>query len=69
MFFEDHETDQIRDDLLTRLMDHPNVLITPHQAFLTVEALADIAAQTIQSLDEWESQLSRLKVKPLNLML
>jgi D-lactate dehydrogenase len=69
LFFEDHETDQIRDDLLTRLMDHPNVLITPHQAFLTVEALADIAAQTIQSLDEWGSQLSRLKVKPLNLML
>ena len=66
LFFEDHETDQVRDDLLTRLMDHPNVLITPHQAFLTIEALVDIAAQTIQRLDEWESQLSRLKVKPLN---
>lgn len=69
LFFEDHETDQVRDPLLNRLMDHPNVLITPHQAFLTVEALADIAAHTIESLDEWERQLGRLEVKPLNQML
>ncbi|WP_285057614.1 2-hydroxyacid dehydrogenase [Pedobacter ginsengisoli] len=69
LFFEDHETDQVRDDLLTRLMDHPNVLITPHQAFLTIEALVDIAAKTIQRLDEGEHQLSRLKVKPLNQVL
>ena len=69
LFFEDHETDQVRDDLLTRLMNHSNVLITPHQAFLTFEALVGIAAQIIQRLDEWESQLNQLKVKPLNLML
>lgn len=56
LFFEDHEADQVRDALLSSLMDHSNVLITPHQAFLTIEALADIADQTIQRLDEWEGQ-------------
>jgi D-lactate dehydrogenase len=54
IFFEDHEADRVRDALLSRLMEHSNVLLTPHQGFLTIEALEDIAEQTIQGLDEWE---------------
>ncbi len=57
IFFENHEKDQVRDELLTRLITHPKVLLTPHQAFLTVEALRDIAKYTIEGLDEWEKQL------------
>jgi len=59
LFFEDHETDQVRDALLNRLMDHPNVIVTPHQAFLTVEALSDVAAQIAKVLDQWEKQLEK----------
>ena len=57
IFFEDHEADQVRDPLLSSLMAHPNVLITPHQGFLTIEALKDVADQTIQRLNEWELEL------------
>ncbi len=41
--------------VLQELMDLPNVIITPHQAFLTTEALQDIAAQTIENLDHWQA--------------
>jgi len=49
--FEDDENDFFRDPLLKKLLAHPNVLVTPHQAYLTREALQDIADQTIKNLD------------------
>jgi len=54
LFFEDHETDQVTDPLLSELMKMPNVLVTPHQAFLTNEALEEIAVETIKTLDGWD---------------
>lgn len=54
LFFEDHEHDRSHDPLLTRLMAHPNVIVTPHQAFLTNEALQQIADRTIKNLDLWQ---------------
>ena len=51
------EDDQLGDDKaksLTLFTDLPNVIVTPHQAFLTTEALQDIAAQTIKNLDLWQ---------------
>jgi len=54
LFFEDHEDDQVTDPLLSELMKMPNVLVTPHQAFLTNEALEEIALETIKALDDWE---------------
>ncbi len=54
LFFENHKDDPQKDALLSRLMDFPNVLVTPHQAFLTQEALLQIAAQTLENLDLWE---------------
>jgi D-lactate dehydrogenase len=54
LFFEDHEHDAVKDALLQKLMTHHNVIITPHQAFLTKEALQQIADQTIKNLDLWQ---------------
>ena len=51
LFYEDHENDAYKDPLLEKLMNIKNVLITPHQAYLTKEALQEIADQTIKNLD------------------
>jgi len=53
-FFKDHEKDLTKDLLLAELLKRPNVLITPHQAYLTKESLQEIANQTIKSLDLWQ---------------
>lgn len=54
LFFEDHSKDFEKDRLLQVLMGLPNVLITPHQAYLTKEALQEIGNQTIRNLDMWQ---------------
>lgn len=54
-FFEDFSQTVIRDDILSILVSLPNVIITSHQAFLTNEALENIAKTTIQNLDEFFS--------------
>lgn len=45
-FFKDFSAVGIQDDVLARLLSFPNVLVTSHQAFLTQEALANIAETT-----------------------
>lgn len=40
----------LADDVLARLLTFPNVLITAHQAFLTREALNDIARVTVENV-------------------
>jgi D-lactate dehydrogenase len=54
LFFEDHEDDLVKDHLLQRLMQYPNVVVTPHQAYLTKESLQEIADETIKNLDLWQ---------------
>ena len=54
LFFEDHENDTVKDPLLVNLLQRDNVIITPHQAYLTKEALQEIADQTIKTLDRWQ---------------
>jgi D-lactate dehydrogenase len=54
LFFEDHRSDIIRDDQYLTLQSLKNVLITGHQAFLTVEALQGIASTTISNLNFWQ---------------
>ena len=54
LFYADHEHDEAKDPLLEKLMSHENVLVTPHQAFFTTEAVAQIAKQTISNLDKWQ---------------
>ncbi|HCP13189.1 MAG TPA: hydroxyacid dehydrogenase [Planctomycetaceae bacterium] len=55
IFFSDLSESGLQDDVLARLLTFPNVLITSHQAFLTCEALQNIAERTLQSLLEFRS--------------
>jgi len=55
-FFEDLSTEGISDDTLARLLSFPNALITSHQAFLTREALANIAETTLENVQAFEKQ-------------
>ena len=50
VFFEDLSGQVLQDDELARLLTFPNVLVTAHQAFLTQEALGEIARVTIENL-------------------
>ncbi len=50
LFFEDLSGQVVEDDVLSRLLTFPNVLITAHQAFLTREALHDIASTTVENV-------------------
>lgn len=50
LFFEDLSNAIIADDVFSRLLTFPNVVITAHQAFFTQNALEAIAAQTIRNL-------------------
>lgn len=50
IFFEDLSGQILQDDELARLLTFPNVLITAHQAFLTREALNDIAQVTVENI-------------------
>ncbi|MFN2371386.1 MAG: 2-hydroxyacid dehydrogenase [Candidatus Krumholzibacteriia bacterium] len=49
-FFEDLSDEVITDDVLARLLTFPNVLVTSHQAFLTVDALDAIAETTVENI-------------------
>ena len=53
-FFEDLSSQIITDDVLARLMTFNNVLITSHQAFLTHEALDNIADTTFCNIREYQ---------------
>ena len=53
MFYEDKSNEIIVDAVLARLVTLPNVLITSHQAFLTNEALSNIAETTLANINEF----------------
>ena len=50
LFYEDFSGHIVQDDKLVRLIAMPNVIVTSHQAFLTNEALDNIAATTVNNL-------------------
>lgn len=56
LFFHDHSSDIILDDQYARLMTFPNVLLTSHQAFLTNEALQEIATTTADNIHGYLSK-------------
>ena len=56
IFFEDLSGDVLQDDELARLLTFPNVLITSHQAFLTREALTEIACTTVANISVLEGK-------------
>ena len=49
-FFEDFSGHILDDDILARLISMPNVIVSSHQAFLTEEALSNIAETTVNNL-------------------
>ena len=65
IFFNDLSEAGVDDDLLARLLTFPNVLLTSHQAFLTKEALTNIAETTIASMTRFElkQDLGEFEVK------
>lgn len=50
LFFEDNSGHILEDDTLARLITMPNVIVTSHQAFLTEEALENIAETTVNNI-------------------
>lgn len=54
-FFQDLSGTVLNDDVLTRLMTFPNVLLTGHQGFLTKEALLNIAQTTLENIHAFET--------------
>ena len=50
IFFEDRSGHILNDDVLSRLISMPNVIVTSHQAFLTEEALENIAETTVNNI-------------------
>lgn len=54
LFFKNNASHDIKDENLKTLLSFPNVLLTPHQAYVTVEALTRIAEITFENLDFWE---------------
>lgn len=55
LFFEDLSNTVIQDDVFSRLLTFPNVLITGHQAFFTREAVRQIAETTVANLNAIEA--------------
>ncbi len=57
LFFKDLSQTVLQDDMFQRLNSFNNVLITPHQAFYTQEALVEITKTTIKNFSDFEDNL------------
>lgn len=55
LFFQDLSGQVIQDDVFSRLLTFPNVLITGHQGFFTQEAMTNIAETTLANATAFES--------------
>ncbi len=56
LFFQDLSNEVVTDDVFSRLLTFPNVLVTGHQAFLTDRALHNIAETTLSNLADFEGR-------------
>jgi D-lactate dehydrogenase len=56
VFFRDNSGHIMDDDTLARLISMPNVIVTSHQAFLTEEALNNIAETTVENIIEFSTK-------------
>ncbi len=68
LFFEDFSNTVIQDDVFERLLTFPNVLITGHQAFFTIDALNSIAQTTlanISTVEQGKPCANQIKVEAL----
>lgn len=62
LFMEDTLNDEAKDQLVQKLINHPRIFFTPHQASLTREALQSIAVQTIANLNQWNAEKAQESV-------
>lgn len=53
LFYEDNSDTIIQDDIIARLISMPNVFLSSHQAFLTKEALLNIASTTLENIEKY----------------
>lgn len=53
IFFKDYSSEIIEDDVLLELIAMPNVIVTSHQAYLTNEALSNIASVTMDNINDY----------------
>ncbi len=58
IFFHDMSESIIQDDVISRLLTFPNVLITSHQGFFTNEALEEIVRTTLQNCTDFENGIA-----------
>ncbi|RYH31752.1 2-hydroxyacid dehydrogenase [archaeon] len=56
LFYEDHSSRGVVDEVFRKLVLYPNVLVTGHQGFFTEEAMKTIASRTIQSFTTFASK-------------
>jgi len=66
LFFQDLSSTIITDDVIQRLVSFPNVIVTGHQAFFTVEAIGQIMATTVDSITAFERGAPLLNRVPGN---
>ena len=66
LFFRDLSTQVIADDVFTRLITMPNVLVTGHQAFFTQEAMEKIAGVTLDNCTAFETGKGKMFTVPTN---
>lgn len=64
LFFEDLSDQVIRDDVLSRLLTFPNVVVTGHQGFFTREAMESIADTTLANIAAWGGGSADLHLVP-----
>jgi len=62
LFFEDLSDQVIQDDVFSRLLTFPNVLITGHQAFFTAEAMTKISEVTTNNIQQFSKGSVQNKV-------
>ena len=56
IFFKDYSAEIVQDEVLLELIAMPNVIVTSHQAYLTNEALDNIASTTISNIKDYETK-------------
>ncbi|MFC4030819.1 2-hydroxyacid dehydrogenase [Streptomyces polygonati] len=53
VFFYDKSLEVMTDETLARLLTHPQVLVTSHQGYFTVEAVSQIVEATVRNVDDY----------------